>query len=159
MLLWGEEGGYHTLRKSSSHSKIAPASLPLETSLLLPPTPTSILPFILHPRQVPQPRRRRCPPIGRYPWQPLSSTRRRQLSWIANLPSAPASITCDEWAGERIRCSPRLGNAFLPPFVPLSQASAARASPTMLTQRIRCRLALLSHPPKISTQWASLANC
>lgn len=40
-------------------------------------------------------------------------TRRRQLSWIENLPSAPASITCDEWAGECFPQSRKCGPASL----------------------------------------------
>lgn len=128
---WEEGAGDATLLGRPHPIPKSSASLPVEASLLLPPRATSILPLIPQPRQLPQPRRCRCPPISRYPWQPLPGTRRRQPSWIENLTSAPASITCGEWAGgERSPAPPGWERRSCLPLFPSLNPSHPHEAPT-----------------------------
>lgn len=88
--------------------KIRLASSPLETSPLLPTHPRAPSTSSFTPDSPPQPQRCQCPPISRYPWQPVSSPGRRQPSRIESLPSAPASITCSKWAGKQFPQLPQI---------------------------------------------------
>lgn len=143
---------------ASSHSKIA--SLPLGTSLLLPPAPMSIPHFIPHPRQLSQ----LAPLVPSHQQISMATalgTGRRRLSWTETcLLLLPPSRAANGQAGAVP--APQVGECAPASLCFLLSGHHRPRSPGILADAPctkALRLALLSHPPKISTQWVSLANC